>query len=80
MEINGGDNVCILGGPRIYVAQLKEGSTTGFPWGNWDPVLFLFLLYRYPVHWYYIFLLYRYPDYTVDIVTVPTTELSQWFK
>jgi len=45
MEINGGDNVCILGGPRIYVAQLKEGSTTGFPWGNWDPVLFLFLLY-----------------------------------
>ena len=29
-EIDGGDNVCILGGPRIQVTQPIEGSTEGF--------------------------------------------------
>jgi len=30
-KIDGGDNVCILGGPKIQVAQQTEGSTAGFP-------------------------------------------------
>jgi len=30
-EIDGGDSVCILSGPRIQVAQPTEGSTAGFP-------------------------------------------------
>ena len=29
-EIDGGDIVCILGGPRIQVAQPTEGSTAEF--------------------------------------------------
>ena len=30
-KIDGEDNVCILGGPRIQVAQPTEGSTAEFP-------------------------------------------------
>ena len=30
-KIDGGDSVCILGGPRIRVTQPTEGSTAGFP-------------------------------------------------
>jgi len=31
-EIDGGDGVCILGGPRIQVVQPRYGSTAEF-WG-----------------------------------------------
>ena len=30
-EIDRGDNVCIMGGPRIQVTQPKYGSTARFP-------------------------------------------------
>ena len=30
-RIDGGDNVCILDGLKIKIAQPKEGSTAGFP-------------------------------------------------
>jgi len=43
-KIDGGDKNYILGELRIYVAHPKEGSTVGFSWGDWHPVLFLFIL------------------------------------
>ena len=43
-EIDGGDSVCILGGPRIQVAQPRYSSTAEFRGDDWHPVLFTLLL------------------------------------
>jgi len=37
-KIDGGDSVCILGGPRIRVTQPTEGSTAGLPEDDWHPI------------------------------------------
>jgi len=34
-KIDGGDNICIFGEPKIQVAQPRYGSTAGF-WGMTD--------------------------------------------
>jgi len=38
-----------LGGPRIQVAQPKEGSTAGFPGDDWHPICSLSTVYNFTV-------------------------------
>ena len=38
-----------MGGPRIQVAQLTEGSTIGFPGDDWHPIYSLSTVYSFTV-------------------------------
>ena len=46
-KIDRGDDISILGGPKIQVAQPKERSTAGFLGDNWHPICSLSTVYSF---------------------------------